>query len=116
MNFLHYLYVKADKSPRYDGTPRVIIAWPLWLGSLWYLPILPMRESSFWWVPTVIAFIFWYLVVLVVYPPRLVKNKYKEWEREYDGTTSLWFWLYFFSFIIPTSIRILYWINHPIMQ
>lgn len=116
MNFLHYLYVKADKCPRYDGTPRVVIAWPLWLSSLWYLPITSFMNSSFGWISTIIAFIFWYLVVLAVYPPRMVKNKYKDWENEYEGTTSLWFWIYFFSFIIPMSLRILYWVNHPAVQ
>lgn len=116
MNFFHYLYVKADKSPRYDGTPRVVIAGPLWLGTLWYLPIMSFRNSSFGWISTIIAFIFWYLVVLAVYPPRIVKNKYNEWENEYDSTTSLWFWIYFFSFIIPMSLRIFYWVNHPAVK
>jgi hypothetical protein len=113
MIFLHYLYVKASNVSRFDCFPRVNIAWPLWLGSLWYLPV---SDFSVWWIQYLIAFIIFYLIVLAIYPPKFVKKNYDKWEKQYLSKTSLWFWLYFFSFIAPMLIKIFYWVNHPISQ
>lgn len=113
MNFLHYLYVKASNMTRFDCLPRINIAWPLWLGTLWYLPF---RDFSTWWIEALIAFIISYIIVLAIYPPKVVKENYDIWEKQYSDKTSLWFWLYFYSFIIPMWLKILYWINHPVTQ
>jgi len=112
MNFLHYLYVKASTVSRFDCFPRVNIAWPLWLGFLWYLPV---SDFSMWWWQALFTFIVFYLIALAIYPPKFVKENYDNWVMQYSDKTSLWFWLYFFSFIAPMLIKIFYWINHPIV-
>ena len=73
-------------------------------------------KFSMFAIQALIAFIILYLIVLAVYPPKTVKDNYEKWEKQYLTKTSLWYWLYFFSFIVPMLIKIFYLINHPITQ
>lgn len=115
MNFLHYLYVKAN-THRYMGRyPRVNIAWPLWLVAILYIlpTVIPSTvniRSYYTYILAGSLFIIIYLFILAIYPPKLVKKNYDDWQKKYNDTTSLWFWLYFYSFIIFLVMRVYLWL------
>lgn len=115
MNFLHYIYVKADNR-RMGAFPRINIAWPIWLVALLYIlpAVIPTTVNIRSYYTYILAgglFLVIYLFVLAIYPPKLIKKKYVDWQEKYTDTTSLWFWLYFYSFIPFLAIRIYLWLN-----
>lgn len=109
MNFLHYLYVKADNCrTQLSGWPRLAISWPLWLTFIFLFPLKIV--GSLWWVAYGVAYITIYLLVLAIYPPKLVRKNYGKWKKKYNDTSSLWFYLYllllpFISLMIIAYIR-----------
>lgn len=111
MNFLHYLYIKADNcDTKLAGWPRLCISWPLWLSSIFFIPLKIV--GSLWWIFYCSAFLIIYLFVLWIFPPKLVKKNYNKWYKEYNDKTSLWFYLYFLVLpIILLAVRVYLWTN-----
>lgn len=104
MNFLHYLYIKADTSIRYGNIPRIIISFPVWAVALSLIPLILV-----WWVQYFLTYVIIYLLVLAVYPPKFVNRKYDEWEKKYGNMTSIWFYLYLVSFILFPVLKVYLW-------
>lgn len=104
MNFLHYLYVKAQTChTRFEFSPRLAISCPLWIAVVLFTPLDML--GSIWnvYFAFAVAYLMMYLLVLAVYPPKLINKNYRKWEKRYNGTSSLWFYLYFcspFAFIV----------------
>ncbi len=116
MNFLHYLYIKADNcDTKFAGWPRGGISCPLWVATMPYLVhILIKSDVSRWlaWIALGLAFLIIYLLVLWILPPKLVKKNYNKWLKEYNDKTSLWFYLYFLMLpIVFFAIRVYLWTN-----
>ena len=109
MNFLHYLYVKAKSChTRLEFSPRLAISWPLWTAVLIFTPLDML--GSIWNVCLVfaVAYLTIDLLVLAVYPPKLISKNYGKWRRRYNLTSSLWFYLYFCSPFAVIAIKALF--------
>lgn len=84
--------------------PRIIISFPVWAVALSFIPLILV-----WWVQYFLTYVIIYLLVLAVYPPKLVNRKYDEWEKRYGNMTSIWFYLYLVSFILFPVLKVYLW-------